>query len=181
MALLFLALLIAFAVLWYRYRKLRDGQAHLTGSAQAGQQYNQQAHQHIQQLQAQIQQMAQAHAAELTARGNRAVAASRGSFDGHIAEQAFPVAPDHAYHPKDVFHLGGIADYVVVDGLYRLRHEGGRPEDLTVVFVEVKWNTSRPSAEQTAVLNAMNSGRTRGEVWTGRQENNALTYQQRTL
>ena len=86
-----------------------------------------------------------------------------------------------SYHPKDVFHLGGTIDYVVFDGLYRMRNEGGSPDAITVVFVDVKWGSSRPSDVQRAVLGAMNSGRTRGETWTGREEDSSLRYQRREL
>lgn len=155
-------------------------------SAQAGSlitsnQYNEQSRNHIRQLEEQIQQMTQQHQADLDRRAGRAVAASRGSFDGHVAQQAFPYAASHTYNPKDVFHMGGVMDYVVFDGLHDVRHNGRDPRTLSVVLVDVKWGSSRTSDVQQAVMAAMTEGRTRAEVWQARATPmNELEYNRRT-
>lgn len=122
--------------------------------------------------------MAQGQQAALDERGRRAVAAARGNFAGHVAETAFPFVPDHPYHPKDIVHLGGTMDYLVLDGLYEIRTNNADPSTLTVILVEVKWGSSRPSREQQAVIRAVSEGRMRAEVWTAKEENSRVTYHQ---
>jgi predicted Holliday junction resolvase-like endonuclease len=115
--------------------------------------------------------------AALDRRAERAVAASRGSFNGHVAQQAFPAA-QQPYHPKDIFHMGGVIDYVVFDGLHDIRNGDRAPHTLTVVFADVKWGSSRVTDVQKAVIDAMNSGRTRGETWHARERvPGQLTYE----
>lgn len=151
------------------------------GSLAASNQYHQQSQAHIRQLEEQIRQMTQEHQAELERRAGRAVAASRGSFDGHVAQQAFPYATSHTYNPKDIFHMGGVMDYVVFDGLHDVRHNGRDPRTLSVVLVDVKWGNSRTSDVQQAVMTAMTEGRTRAEVWQARATpTNELNYNRRT-
>jgi predicted Holliday junction resolvase-like endonuclease len=123
---------------------------------------------------------AQSHSAEMEQRAQRAVAASRGSYNGHVAQQAFPYAPDNIYNPKDIFHLGGVMDYIVFDGLDEIRNNSRDPRTLSVVFVDVKWGSSRASTVQMAVIEAMNVGRTRGEIWHSQQSAaGGLTYTRR--
>lgn len=124
---------------------------------------------HVRELEQQLLQSTQTHANDLEKRAARAVAASRGSFDGHVAQQAFPYTPQHGYHPKDVFHFGGVIDYIVFDGLHEIRHGGRDPRTLTVVFADVKWGSSRPTDVQVAVIDALNERRTRGEIWQSRE------------
>lgn len=120
------------------------------------------------------------HSAQLAQRTGRAVAASRGNYDGHLAEQAFPAAPHHRYHPKDIFHMGGAIDYLVLDGMHDIRHGQRDPGSLTVVFADVKWGSARASDVQKAVIAAMNEGRTRGETWHAREDPpGQLTYDRR--
>lgn len=112
-------------------------------------------------------------------RATRAVAASRGAYDGHVAEQAFPAA-QHPYHPKDIFHFGGVVDYIVFDGLHDVRHAGRDPKTVSVVLVDVKWGSSRTSDAQKAVLSAVTEGRTRSETWHARATpTGELTYDRR--
>ena len=127
-------------------------------------------------LQAQLSEQERRHGKALEERSKRAVSAARGSINGQVAEHAFPMAPEHDYHPKDVFHLGGIVDYVVFDGLHEIREGARDPEGLTVVMVDVKFGSSRMTTEQQAVMTALNAGRTRGEVWQARTSEGALTY-----
>jgi predicted Holliday junction resolvase-like endonuclease len=123
---------------------------------------------------------AQSHNAELEQRAQRAVAASRGSYNGHVAQQAFPYSPDNVYNPKDIFHLGGVMDYIVFDGLDEIRNNSRDPRTLSVVFVDVKWGGSRASNVQMAVIDAMNVGRTRGEIWHSRESGTGgLAYTRR--
>jgi predicted Holliday junction resolvase-like endonuclease len=150
------------------------------GSLTTSEQHHQQAQRRIRQLEEEKLQMEQRHKTEMDARSVRAVAASRGSFNGHIAQQAFPISSSHSYHPKDIFHLGGIIDYVVFDGLHDIRHAGRDPQTLTVVFADVKWGNARATDAQDAVIRAMNTGRTRGETWHGRELNpGELTYKRK--
>lgn len=163
------------------YRMLKKARASAEAATVANPQHSDQLHNHIRYLETQIQQMTQQHQAELVQRAGRAVAASRGSYDGHVAQQAFPYAAGNAYNPKDIFHFGGVMDYVVFDGLHDVRHNGRDPRTLNVVFVDVKWGNSRTSDVQQAVMAAMTEGRTRAEVWQARATpTNELNYNRRT-
>lgn len=147
------------------------------GEISASAQHSAQAQQHIRSLEGQIAQLISQQQDQLDRRAERAVAASRGSFNGHIAQQAFPFAPHHSYNPKDIAHMGGVIDYVVFDGLHDIRNGNRDPKTLTVIFVDVKWGSSRVSDVQKAVIDAMNTGRTRGETWHAREQApGQLTY-----
>jgi predicted Holliday junction resolvase-like endonuclease len=140
------------------------------------------AQERVSSVEEQLRALTERHAGDLNKRASRAVAASRGSYDGHVAQQAFPAAPDHPYNPKDIFHFGGVVDYIVFDGLHDIRHLGRDPEALTIVLVDVKWGGSRVSDAQQAVLTAMSAGRTRGETWAakGAQEG-GISYAHKEL
>ncbi|MFI9723814.1 Holliday junction resolvase-like protein [Streptomyces sp. NPDC052396] len=119
----------------------------------------------------------QNHEKALAERGRTAARSSRSTFEGHIAENAFPYAADHGYHPKDIVHVGGTIDFLVLDGLFEIRQGVRSPDELTVVLADVKYGASALSREQRAVIAAMNEGRTRGEYWkTGREEDGKLEY-----
>ncbi|MEW2577680.1 Holliday junction resolvase-like protein [Streptomyces syringium] len=120
------------------------------------------------------------HQRALAERGKAAARGSRSTFDGHVAENAFPYAADHGYHPKDIVHVGGNIDFLVFDGLFEIRQGTRKPEDLTIVLADVKYGSSSLTPEQRAVLAAMNDGRTRGEYWKAREDNGHLVYQPRT-
>lgn len=120
------------------------------------------------------------HQQALTERGRAAARSSRSTFDGHVAENAFPYAAEHGYHPKDIVHVGGNIDFLVFDGLFEIRQGTKKPEDLTIVLADVKYGSSALTREQRAVLAAMNDGRTRGEYWRARENNGQLIYQPRT-
>ncbi|MFI9311140.1 Holliday junction resolvase-like protein [Streptomyces triculaminicus] len=120
------------------------------------------------------------HQKALTERGKAAARSSRSTFDGHVAENAFPHAAEHSYHPKDIVHVGGNIDFLVFDGLFEIRQGARKPEDLTIVLADVKYGSSALTREQRAVLAAMNDGRTRGEYWRARENNGHLAYQLRT-
>ncbi|MEU2856009.1 Holliday junction resolvase-like protein [Streptomyces syringium] len=120
------------------------------------------------------------HQRALAERGKAAARSSRSTFDGHVAENAFPYAADHGYHPKDIVHVGGNIDFLVFDGLFEIRQGTRKPEDLTIVLADVKYGSSALTREQRAVLAAMNDGRTRGEYWKAREDNGHLVYQPRT-
>lgn len=119
------------------------------------------------------------HETALRERGRVAARSSRSTFDGHVAEHAFPYAADHSYHPKDIVHVGGVIDFLVFDGLFEIRQGLREPEELTVVLADVKYGSSGLSTEQRAVIVAMNEGRTRGECWKVRENEGRLAYQSR--
>lgn len=92
------------------------------------------------------------------------------------------MTPQHNYHPKDIFHMGGVMDYVVFDGLHEVRHNGGDPRSITVVFADVKWGSSRLSDVQRAVMTAVNEGRVRAEEWRAQESDaGSLSYTRREL
>ncbi|MEN2416484.1 Holliday junction resolvase-like protein [Streptomyces rimosus] len=119
------------------------------------------------------------HDKALAERGKASARSARSTFDGHVAENAFPYAAKHIYHPKDIVHVGGIIDFLVFDGLFEIRQGTRALDELTVVLADVKYGSSTLSREQHAVLTAMNNGRTRGEHWKARADNAQLTYQPR--
>ncbi|GHG62705.1 Holliday junction resolvase-like protein [Streptomyces griseocarneus] len=121
------------------------------------------------------------HERALKERGRIAARSSRSTFDGHVAENAFPHAAEHGYHPKDIVHVGGVIDFLVFDGLFEIRQGTRAPEELTVVLADVKYRSSALSLEQRAVIAAVNEGRTRGEYWkASRDKDGQLLYQPRT-
>ncbi|MFI0915343.1 Holliday junction resolvase-like protein [Streptomyces abikoensis] len=148
--------------------------------ATAAQQRADEAHDKLIEAQEQHQKEKEQHQKDLTERGRIAARSSRSTFDGHVAENAFPYAADHGYHPKDIVHVGGNIDFLVFDGLFEIRQGTRKPEDLTVVLADVKYGSSALTREQRAVLAAMNDGRTRGEYWKAREKDGQLVYQPRT-
>lgn len=163
-----------------RMSQLKLSSSMADGRLLEAQRQGERATQRAKELEQQLREQAEGHAAQLDRRAERAVAASRGSFDGHIAEALFPAAPEHDYHPKDIFHFGGVVDYIVFDGLHDAKYNNGDPEAITIVFVEVKWGKGRLSGEQRSVLSSMNAGRTRFETWHAKQADaDSLEYRKK--
>lgn len=121
------------------------------------------------------------HQKALAERGRAAARSSRGTFDGHVAETAFPYAAAHNYHPKDIVHVGGTIDFLIFDGLFEIRQGLRDANELAVVLADVKFNSSSLTPEQRAVIDAMVEGRTRGEYWKAKEEDGALLYQRRLV
>ncbi|MFE0043825.1 Holliday junction resolvase-like protein [Streptomyces albireticuli] len=95
------------------------------------------------------------HEKALTERGKIAVRNSRGTFDSHVAENAFPYAAEHSYHSKDIVHVSGNIDFHVFDGLFEICQGTRKPEELRIVLADVKYGFSTLTCGQRAVLAAI--------------------------
>ncbi len=72
---------------------------------------------------------------------------------GQVVEQLVPFMPDFPFDPKDAHFLGNPVDYVVFAGL----REDNRVHE--IVFVEVKSGSSRLTAREKSVRDAIENGR----------------------
>ena len=72
---------------------------------------------------------------------------------GQVVEHLVPFMPNFPFDPKDAHFLGNPVDYVVFAGL----REDNRVHE--IVFVEVKWGSSRLTAREKSVKEAIDAGR----------------------
>lgn len=89
----------------------------------------------------------------------QAVQRSRSTLLGHLFERLAPFFQRFDHDPRDVRPLMNPIDYVVFDGLTINR----RVE--RVVFVEVKCGTSKQSAAQKSIVEAIRRGHVSVETW----------------
>jgi predicted Holliday junction resolvase-like endonuclease len=92
------------------------------------------------------------------------VSHSRNALKGRIAEQMAPLLPGFGYLPADCRFLGNPIDYVVFNGHTEFSDPEGSDEDLEIVLLEIKQNSSQLSRVQRAVRRAAEEGRVRFEV-----------------
>ncbi|WKK24257.1 hypothetical protein QZH56_00840 [Streptomyces olivoreticuli] len=100
--------------------------------------------------------------------------AVRGETRGHKLRGKWPPTGSLRRPPS---HVGGNIDFHIFDILFEIRQGTRKPEDLTIVLADVKYDSSTLTREQRAVLRAMNEGRTRGEHWKARENNGGPVYQ----
>lgn len=87
-----------------------------------------------------------------------ALAASRATIRGQVAEQLVPLHAAFPFEPGDARFLGGPIDYVVFEGL------SDGEDELEIVFVEVKTGRGRLTAREAAIRRAVEDGRVRFEL-----------------
>jgi predicted Holliday junction resolvase-like endonuclease len=75
-----------------------------------------------------------------------------------------PLLPGFGYLPADCRFLGNPIDYVVFNGHTEFSDPEGSDEDLEIVLLEIKQNSSQLSRVQRAVRRAAEEGRVRFEV-----------------
>jgi predicted Holliday junction resolvase-like endonuclease len=95
----------------------------------------------------------------LTEARRQAVQRSRSTLLGHLFERLAPFFQRFAHDPRDVRPLMNPIDYVVFEGLTINRRVD------RIVFVEVKCGTSRESAAQKSILEAVQQGHVSVETW----------------
>ncbi len=95
----------------------------------------------------------------LALRGARknAVALSRATVFGQVAEQLVPLLPDFPHDLEDARFLGAPIDYVVFDGY-------AANDEVEIVFVEVKTGNAKLSRGERRVRDAVRAGRVRFET-----------------
>lgn len=94
----------------------------------------------------------------------RSVNTSRAVLKGKMAEQLAPIMPEFQYLPSDAKFLGDPIDYVVFDGYTDFRDGEGYPEDIEVVFIDIKSGGARLTKGQHAIAQAITEGRVRFET-----------------
>ncbi|MDE0692612.1 MAG: hypothetical protein OXI55_10265 [Gammaproteobacteria bacterium] len=72
---------------------------------------------------------------------------------GQVVEHLVPFMPDFPFDPKDAHFLGNPVDYVVFAGLNEDNHVQ------EIVFVEVKTGSSKLTARERSVRDAIENGR----------------------
>ena len=92
------------------------------------------------------------------------VSQSRNVLKGRIAEQMAPSLPGFAYLPADCRFLGNPIDYVVFNGYTEFVDSDGPEEDLEIVLLEIKQNSSQMSRVQRAIRRAVEERRVRFEI-----------------
>ena len=87
----------------------------------------------------------------------QAVDTSRRVLKGQIAEQLLPLMCDCPYLPSDMRFIGNPVDYIVIDGYTDAKDDGGDVRE--VIFLEIKTQSSRLSAHQRKIRDAVLDGR----------------------
>ena len=109
-----------------------------------------------------------AHAAE--DRADQAPERSRAVNMGKISEQLAPLLPGFGHDLKDVQWIGGKVDAIVWHGLEAAKSGAGSPDDIEIVFLEVKTGKARVDSDQRLIRAATEAGRVRFEVFRFRPE-----------
>jgi len=81
-----------------------------------------------------------------------AIARSKAVIAGRVAENIAPFLPSFPFNPKDARFLGNPIDFVIFDGL-------DRGELTEIVFLEMKTESSRLSARQKEIREAIEDAR----------------------
>lgn len=111
-----------------------------------------------------IQDMIEQHQEEIKRARQKSVASSRATIKGQIAEQFAPLLPHYPYLPSDSKFFGDPVDYIVFDGYTDLRDGTGHPDDIDVIFIDIKSGGARLSKGQEAIKRAIEQGRVRFET-----------------
>lgn len=111
-----------------------------------------------------IQELTLQHQEEINLAKKRSVATSRAVIKGQIAEQFAPLLPEFPYLPSDAKFLGDPVDYIVFDGYTDFRDGTGHPDDIEVVFIDIKSGGARLTKGQEAIQRAIAAGRVRFET-----------------
>lgn len=111
-----------------------------------------------------IQELMTQHQDEIKQATRKSVATSRAVIKGQIAEQFAPLLPQFPYLPSDSKFLGDPVDYIVFDGYTDLRDGTGHPDDIEVIFIDIKSGGARLSKGQQAIQRAIEQGRVRFET-----------------
>ncbi len=111
-----------------------------------------------------IQDLIEQHQDEIKRARQRSVASSRATIKGQLAEQFAPLLPQYPYLPSDSKFFGDPIDYVVFDGYTDLRDGTGHPDDIEVIFIDIKSGGARLSKGQEAIKRAIEQGRVRFET-----------------
>ncbi len=101
----------------------------------------------------------------LQAARKQSVNISRSTLKGQISEQLAPLLPGFAYPASDARFLGDPIDYIVFNGYTHLRDsDDSAADELEVVILDIKYGSSKLTACQRAVAQAVQAGRVRFEV-----------------
>lgn len=111
-----------------------------------------------------IQELIEKHQDEIKRARQKSVASSRATIKGQIAEQFAPLLPQFPYLPSDSKFFGDPVDYIVFDGYTDLRDGTGHPDDIDVIFIDIKSGGARLSKGQEAIQKAIEQGRVRFET-----------------
>lgn len=111
-----------------------------------------------------IQELIEKHQDEIKRARQKSVASSRATIKGQIAEQFAPLLPQYPYLPSDSKFFGDPVDYIVFDGYTDLRDGTGHPDDIDVIFIDIKSGGARLSKGQEAIKYAIEQGRVRFET-----------------
>lgn len=111
-----------------------------------------------------IQELIEKHQDEIKRARQKSVASSRATIKGQLAEQFAPLLPQYPYLPSDSKFFGDPVDYIVFDGYTDLRDGTGHPDDIDVIFIDIKSGGARLSKGQEAIKRAIEQGRVRFET-----------------
>lgn len=111
-----------------------------------------------------IRKLQSQHQEEIRRARQESVDRSRATIKGQVSEQLVPLLPGFEFHPSDARFIGHPIDYVIFDGYTRLKDEGGNPEDLQILILDIKRNMARLTREQLAIAQAIQAGRVKFQV-----------------
>jgi predicted Holliday junction resolvase-like endonuclease len=105
----------------------------------------------------------QAHKNSIQLERNAAVKKSKDVTRGNIAEEFIPLFPDFPYNMSDCKFSGQPIDYIVFNGMSKLRDEG--EGEITIIFADCKMNKAQLSKVQKAIKDAILNNRVKFEKW----------------
>lgn len=105
-----------------------------------------------------------------------AITRSKNVTRGHVSEQLLPLLPGFKYNVSDAKFLGFPVDYIIYEGMSKLRDTG--EGDITVVLAEIKQKSSHKNKIQRKIKEAIDNGRVRFETIKIDYEFNSKTSNQ---
>lgn len=90
---------------------------------------------------------------------------SRNTIRGSVSEEIVSVLPGFPYNASDCKFLGQPFDYIVFNNMSATRDTNDTTDEIEIVFVDVKKNTSRLSRIQNKIKKAIVEKRVRFETW----------------
>ena len=120
---------------------------------------------------AELMELAEDSVKEMELAVKQALKQSKATTRGQLTEHAVPLLEGFPYKFEDCKFSGAPFDYIVFDGMSEFR-DGNKGKEITVVFADVKYGTSKRSAVQNAIRKAITAGRVRYEDFTVDSDNN---------
>lgn len=117
-----------------------------------------------------IEAMEKKHREQIAQERANAVKQSKAVTRGKVSEEMLPMFPDFPYNLEDSKFMGMPVDYIIFDGMSEFR-DGNKDKEITIILADVKYNTARRTAVQSAIKKAIDNGRIKFQTMKVSEDN----------